>query len=412
MADPAGEPLITTASEIEELVAHLRASGRFAFDTEFVSEETFEPVLCLVQVATSERLVAIDALAVRDLRPFWEVVIDPAVEVVMHAASEDLRICRFQTGKVPRRVFDVQIAAGLVGFGYPLSLGNLMAQTMRVTVTGGETRTDWRRRPLSASQLRYALDDVRYLLDLADLLVVQLAEWGRAAWAESEFAEFMAAIQNRVEEERWRRLPGLNQVNRRGLEIARRLAEWRYGEARRTNRPLRQLLRDDLLVAIAKRQPATRRDLEALRDFNRPHLLSRSSEILSVIAAAQAVGPDALPELPDRHEEGPGLTMVVSLLAAALAQCCAQHKVASGLVGAASDLKNLVRWHGQGQPEDRRPELVQGWRWEVCGATLLGVLAGQVALRVVDPQVDLPVALEPIPPAGDGADPPGTAFER
>jgi len=404
MADPAGESLITTASGLEELVVHLRACGRFAFDTEFVSEETFEPVLCLVQVATRDRLAAIDALALRNLTSFWEVVTDPAVEVIMHAASEDLRICRFQTGRVPRRVFDVQIAAGLVGFGYPLSLGNLMAQTMRVVIAGGETRTDWRRRPLSAPQLRYALDDVRYLLDLADLLSAQLAEWGRTSWAESEFAEFVAAIQNRVEEERWRRLPGLHQLSRRGLEIARRLAEWRFEEARRTNRPLRQLLRDDLLVAIAKRQPATRRDLEALRDFNRPHLLSKSGEILSVIAVAQGVAPDALPEPADRHEEGPGLTMVVSLLTAALAQCCAQHRIASGLVGAASDLKSLVRWHGQGQPEDRRPGLAEGWRREVCGATLLDVLSGRAALRIVDSQSDVPVALEPIPhdDAGQG----------
>jgi ribonuclease D len=396
MADPSVEPLITTTSDLEELVAHLRASGRFAFDTEFVSEETFEPVLCLVQVATRERLAAIDPLAVRDLSSFWEVVIDPDVEVVMHAASEDLRICRFQTGKVPRRVYDVQIAAGLVGFGYPLSLVNLIGQALGITVMGGETRTDWRRRPLSAPQLRYALDDVRYLLDLADSLSGLLADRGRTAWAESEFAHFVDTIQNRVEEERWRRLPGLHQLGRRGLEIARRLAEWRHEEARRTNRPLRQLLRDDLLVAIAKRQPATRRDLEALRDFNRPHLLSKSHEFLGVIAAAQAVPPDRLPEVPDRHEEGPGLTMVVSLLAAALSQCCAQHRVASGLVGASNDLKNLIRWHGQGRPEDRRPELAQGWRQEVCGATLLDVLSGRVALRVVDPQSDVPVALEPI----------------
>jgi ribonuclease D len=402
MADPAGEPLITTASGLEELVAHLRACGRFAFDTEFVSEETYEPVLCLVQVATRERLAAVDALALRDLTSFWGVVNDPAVEVVMHAASEDLRICRFQTGKVPRRVFDVQIAAGLVGYGYPLSLGNLMAQTVRVAVAGGETRTDWRRRPLSAPQLRYALDDVRYLLDVADLLATQLAEWGRTSWAESEFAEFVAAIQNRVEEERWRRLPGLHQLSRRGLEIARRLAEWRFDEARRTNRPLRQLLRDDLLVAIAKRQPATRRDLEALRDFNRPHLLNKSGEILSVIAEAQAVAPEELPEPADRHEEGPGLTMVVSLLAAALAHCCAQHKVASGLVGTVSDLKSLARWHGQGQPNAQRPALVEGWRRAVCGATLLDVLSGRAALRVVDPQSDVPVALEPVPHDNDG----------
>jgi ribonuclease D len=394
MAEPAVLPLITTAAGLEELVAHLRAAGRFAFDTEFVSEETFEPVLCLVQVATRERLTAIDALAVRDLAPLWQLVIDPAVEVVMHAASEDLRICRFQTGTVPRRVYDVQITAGLVGFGYPLSLGNLVSQGLRVAVAGGETRTDWRRRPLSPAQIRYALDDVRYLLDLADLMSVQLAEWGRTGWAENEFAQFSSAIQNRVEEDRWRRLPGLHQLNRRGLEIARRLAAWRFEEARRTNRPLRQLLRDDLLVAIAKRQPATRRDLEALRDFNRPHLLARNGEILAVIAAAGAVPAEELPEPPDRHEEGPGLTMVVSLLAAAMAQCCAQHKVAPGLVGAASDLKSLVRWYTEGQPEDHRPELARGWRHDVCGAALVDVLAGHVALRVTDPRSDVPVTLE------------------
>ena len=135
-----------------------RQPGRFAFDTEFVSEETFEPVLCLIQVATRERLAAVDPLAIRDFSPFWDVVTDPAVEVVMHAASEDLRICRFQTGTVPRRVYDVQIAAGLVGFGYPLSLGNLVSQALadhgrraaRRGPTGGAGRSDPGAAPLRA----------------------------------------------------------------------------------------------------------------------------------------------------------------------------------------------------------------------------------------------------------------------
>lgn len=396
MADATDEPLIATPSALGELVDHLRAAGRFAFDTEFVSEETFEPVLCLIQVATRDRLAVIDPLAIADLSPFWELVIDPTIEVVMHAASEDLRICRFKTGTVPRRVFDVQIAAGLVGFGYPLSLVNLIGQALRITVSGGETRTDWRRRPLSPAQLRYALDDVRYLLDLADLLSAQLKELGRVDWAEDEFAQFVAGIQNRVEEERWRRLPGLHQLNRRGLEAARRLAEWRFLEARRSNRPIRQLLRDDLLVAIAKRQPASRRDLEALRDFNRPHLLSRAADLLAVIASAQLVAHEHLPEPPDRHDDGPGLTMVVNLLAAALAQCCAQAKVAAGLVGTSNDLKDLVRWHSQNCPESSRPDLAEGWRAEVCGKPLLDVLSGRCALRVADPKADVPVVLEPL----------------
>ena len=398
MAETPDIPLITTQAELQELIAQIRERGRFAFDTEFVSEETFEPVLCLVQVATDDRLAAIDPMAFHDFGPFWDVVIDPAVEVVMHAASEDLRICRFQTGKVPRRVFDVQIAAGFVGYGYPLSLGNLVSQTLGESVFGGETRTDWRRRPLSPAQLRYALDDVRYLLPLADIAAeARLKELGREDWVEAELSDFLGNIQNRDEESRWRKLSGLHQLSRRGLEVARRLSEWRTEEARRQNRPIRQVLRDDLLVAIARRQPASRQEIEALRDFNRPHLLSKSSEILARVAQAQAVPAAQLPEHSERHDDGPGVTMIVNLLAAALANCCAQKKVATSLVGTTNDLKELIRWNQQDRPASGRPHLASGWRDEVCGETLLDVLSGRRALRVTDPLSDVPVVVEPVP---------------
>jgi hypothetical protein len=70
--------------------------------------------------------------------------------------------------------------------------------------------------------------------------------------------------------------------------------------------------------------------------------------------------------------------------------------VATALVGVSHDLKELIRWHAQGRPESSRPDLALGWRDDVCGKTLLDVLAGQVALRVVDPQAEVPVALEPV----------------
>ncbi len=396
MPDPVERDLITTATGLDELVKRLRVAGRFAFDTEFVSEDTFEPVLCLVQVATADELVAIDPLAFSDLGPFWDVVNDAEIEVVMHASGEDLRICRFQTGRVPALVFDVQIAAGLVGFGYPLSLGNLVSQATGMSVYGGETRTDWRRRPLSPAQLRYALDDVRYLLPLADQLQERLKSLGRAHWAEDEFRSFLSDIGNRDEEARWRRLPGLHHLNRRGLEVARRLSQWRADEARRINRPVRQVMRDDLLVAIAKRQPLNRPDLEALRDFNRPHLLSKSHELVAVIAQAQGMAPDDLPEHAERHEEGPGVTMIVNVLAAALATCCTEKKVAMSLLGSSADLKELVRWQAGKRPEPDRPFLTRGWRDEVCGETLLNVLSGKSTLRIVDLESDVPVSVEPL----------------
>jgi ribonuclease D len=394
MTEPLPEAMITAPAQLRELVDHLRASGRFAFDTEFVSEDTFEPVLCLIQVATRERLAVIDPLAVRDVSPFWDLVLDPSVQVVMHAAGEDLRICLLKTGSLPRRVFDVQIAAGLAGLNYPLSLVNLVGQVLGINLTGSETRTDWRHRPLSSAQLHYALDDVRYLLDVADHFAERLAQLGRAAWANAEFDDFTESIAQRADEDRWRRLPGLHQLSRRSLEMARRLADWREDQARRENRPLRQVVRDDLLVAIAKRQPRNRRDLEVLRDFNRPALLNRSQEILAIVEQARAIPEDQLPELPARPEEPPGLSTVTNLLSAALAQCCVQNQLAGSLVANVADLKHLVRWHLDGRDDLRRPALLQGWRNELCGPLLIDVLEGRLALRVVDPESEFPVALE------------------
>lgn len=391
------QTLITHPAGLDALVEHLRESRRFALDTEFVSEETFEPVLGLIQVATADRLVAIDPLSLRDLDAFWDVVTDPGVEVVMHAAGEDLRICRAQAGRLPARVVDVQVAAGLVGLSYPISLGNLVGQCLRVSVAGGETRTDWRRRPLSDAQVRYAMDDVRYLLDVADILHEKLAALGRLDWAEQEYRDRLAAVEARDEADRWRRLPGLHQLSRRGLEVARRLWHWRLDQARRSNRPVRQVLRDDLLVSIARRQPSGRKDLEALRDFNRPHLLGKSAEILDLIDEARRLPDDALPEHAARHDDGPGLTMVVNMLAATLNQSCAQNRLAAPLVGSGNDLKDLVRWHLAGRPPDAPPELARGWRGSVCGDELLDVLSGRRALQIVDPDSDIPVRVVPAP---------------
>ena len=407
MAEGSSGEIVTTAAQLSTLVEHLRSSGRFALDTEFVSEDTFEPVLCLLQLATRERLAVIDPLAIRDLGPLWDLVIDPSIEVVMHAAGEDLRICHLKTGALPRRVFDVQIAAGLVGHSYPLSLVNLVSQVLSVSLAGSETRTDWRHRPLSTAQFAYALDDVRHLLDVADHLAARLKDLGRVSWAEAEFEDLVRSVARRADEDRWRRLPGLHHLGPRGLETARRLAEWREDEARRTNRPLRQMLRDDLLVAIAKRQPTNRRGLDALRDFNRPALLKRSDEILDILESARAVPEDQLPELAPRHDELPGLSTTTNLLSAALAQCCAQHEIAGSIVANVADLKEMIRWYVDGRSPSQKPALLDGWRSDFCGQLLLDVIEGRFALRVVEPGSEFPVAIEPVarPPSERGNPP-------
>src|SRR5262245_14499770 len=158
------EQIVTHPEDLPPVCEHLAASRRFGLDTEFVGEETYHPSLCLIQVATEERLILIDPLTVGPLDAFWKLVIDPANLVVVHAGREEVRLCRHGGGQVPGNLFDLQIAAGLVGLPYPLGHGSLVGQVLGVSLSKGETLTEWRRRPLTRAQVRYAFDDVRYLL--------------------------------------------------------------------------------------------------------------------------------------------------------------------------------------------------------------------------------------------------------
>ena len=399
MTDATPEAIITTPAQLKGLVDHLRAIGRFAFDTEFVTEETFEPVLCLIQVATRERLAVIDPLAVRDVEP------------VLGRGSRPVDRGRHARGR--RRPEDLPAAnraAAPARIRRPDRRGTGRAQLSAVAREPGRPgagdqpgrQRDAHRLAASAAQSRpSSITRSTTFGTCSTSPITSPNAW--LTWAERpgprpSLPTFSSRSPSGPTKTAGGGCRDCTSSSRRGLEMARRLAEWREDEARRQNRPLRQVVRDDLLVAIAKRQPTNRRDLEALRDFNRPALLSRSQEILGVLDEARAVPEDQLPELAARPEEPPGLSTVTNLLSAALAQCCAQNQIAGSLVANVADLKHLVRWHLDGRDHSHRPALLEGWRGELCGTLLLDVLEGRLALRVVDPESEFPVALEQIRP--------------
>src|SRR5437660_4371134 len=174
---------VDSPAALTDCCDHLSRCSAFGFDTEFIGEDTFHPRLCLVQVATAERLFVIDPLAVGPLEGFWELVADPARVVVVHAGREEIRMCRHGCGRPPGNLFDLQVAAGLVGLGYPMGHAALVYQLLKVQLSKAETLTDWARRPLTGQQLEYAYDDVRHLLPLWRQLTRQLDKLGRADWA-------------------------------------------------------------------------------------------------------------------------------------------------------------------------------------------------------------------------------------
>src|SRR5437763_2863021 len=269
------ELLGTGPAALAECCAHLAGCEAVGFDTEFVGENTYHPHLCLIQVATPQKLYLIDPLAEpeRDpawLNPFWEVLTDPARTVVVHAGREEARLCELAVGRPPPGLFDVQIAAGLVGYNYPLGHAGLVQQVLRQPVAKGETLTDWRKRPLTRQQVRYAYDDVRYLLALWRELSERLTDLDRLDWAREEFAHFLrrARVENPAVE-KWRKLKGLSRLERRRVAVVRELYEWREALAALNNRPVRTIVRDDLLGEIAKRNPQSEADLAVLRGLPR-----------------------------------------------------------------------------------------------------------------------------------------------
>lgn len=404
------EQLVTHPAQLAACVGQLAAAPLIGFDTEFVGEDAYRPELCLVQVSTAEALYVIDPFTCGPLDAFWELFHDPDRAIVVHAGREDVRMCHFQSGRAPANVFDVQIAAGLVGMTYPIGYAGLVHDLLRQRMQKGETLTDWRKRPLTPAQVRYAYDDVRYLLPAHKKLTDRLRRHKRLEWAREEFAAAVAkAVSSDAAVERWRKIKGIGALDRRGLAVAREVYGWRDRFAERINRPPRFIMRDDLLVEIARRAPARADDLQALRGVPR----NQEEPILEAVRRAQALPAAECPEPETRDNDPPNVVLLANLLAVVLNDYCGRNRLASNLVATGADLRAVVRSRTFDEPLPDVP-LNRGWRARAVLPELLALLTGETAIRVADPKAADPlelVELEPEegdePPDGDGADEPG-----
>ncbi|MBM4090200.1 MAG: ribonuclease D, partial [Planctomycetes bacterium] len=210
---------IDTDEGLGEFCDAIAGVPSIALDTEFVSEDRYFPELCLVQVAAGERHAVIDSLAIAHLDPFWRLVATPGRTVIVHAGREEHRFCRRAVGQGLATWFDTQIASGLIGLEYPASYATLIQKLLGKSLGKGETRTDWRRRPLSARQLEYALQDVVYLEPLHGEISSRLKTLDRDAWLAAELAAYQDRWEQEETAERWRRVAGISGLTARQLAV-------------------------------------------------------------------------------------------------------------------------------------------------------------------------------------------------
>lgn len=378
---PETHVLVTDAAGVRAVVDAIGSSGRFAFDAEFIGEDAYAAEICLIQAATPDAVYLIDPLTGVDLASFWSTVTDGSIETVVHAGLEDLTICYQHVGQAPRRVFDVQVAAGLVGLDYPMSLSRLARATLGVRLHKSQTLTDWRKRPLSAEQLDYAVQDVVYVLAIRDALGRKLGALDRHDWADEEFARFSdeRLYQPRAEL-LVRRVKGAGTLDGRALAIAQEVAVERDRLAKEFNRPPRVLLKDHLVVAMARHGWAKPSELKSLRG------MTLTGWPLQRICAAVQRGLDvpegAVPEPSNKDEDTPWEGSLCRFLTAVLHDYCRCQDVSFQLMGSNRDVRAEVLAHTRGAETVGPGALGGGWRNRFAGKMIGDILSGTCSIRV------------------------------
>jgi ribonuclease D len=373
-------PLITKTNDLKALVDRLAKQPFIAVDTEFMRENTYWPDLCLIQVASTDEAAAIDPKADEiELKPLLDLfVANEDVLKVFHAGGQDLEIIHNLTGKVPRSLFDTQIAAMALGHGEQIGYSNLIESLLGHSLDKGARFTDWSRRPLDKRQIDYAIADVTHLATIFPRMVDKLKKTGRGAWLDEEMERLADPSSFAfAPEDAWKRLK-LPSRNPAVLGRLRALAAWRETEARSKNLPRGRIVKDDTLTEIVLHPPKNQDDLGRIRGLSAGW---RNNDIgARLIAALGAAKPLEHDELPDREPKRPGLTkdaaLVSDLLKLLLKIRSKEAGVAARLIARSDDLEALAAG------VRKNLNILSGWRYEEFGKDALDLVEGRLAFAI------------------------------
>jgi ribonuclease D len=360
MTTPIAEPGALAA----RLAAHAGASS-IGVDTEFLRERTYFAQLCLVQLCAADECLCIDTLALQDLSPLQSLFANAAIVKVLHAARQDLEVLWPAAGPV-RAVYDTQVAAALTGLPPQTGYAELVSRLLNVQLAKAHTRTDWSRRPLSAEQVEYALDDVRYLLPLRDMLDRRLQELGRSDWFAEEMQEVAAANDYAIDPvNAWQRLKGLAELDEDRRRLAQLLGAWRERRAISSNRPRGWLLPDAALRDIVFRVPRTESELAGISELPDGIRNNSGAQLLQLVAEARI--PDPPPPLPQRRRPDDAWINTLNRLADIAKSGARELDLAPEMLATRRELELLA-----GGARDVGP--LHGWRRAVIGERLLSAL--------------------------------------
>lgn len=377
--------IINKTDALAQACAKMAQSDFLTIDTEFIRETTFWPELCLIQMATPDHEAIVDPLSKGlDLTPFFELMADRSVVKVFHAARQDIEIIYHLGNLIPHPIFDTQVAAMVCGFGDSVSYDQLVQRTSGAQIDKSSRFTDWRQRPLSDKQLKYALADVTHLRDVYLNLRERLDAEGRAHWVKEEMDILESPDTYDLHpDDAWRRLR-MRVRKPRELAIMKSVAAWREREARERDVPRRRVLKDDAIYEIAQQQPTDTVALGKLRSIARGWERSQAGHaVVQAVESAMALPKDELPRLPRPTQPPEGAAAASELLKVLLKLTTEKFGVAPKIIANSDDLDRLAA-----EGENAEIGALKGWRRELFGDKALQLMRGEMALRFVNRKIE------------------------
>jgi ribonuclease D len=375
--------LVTSTSDLAQICQRLVTAEFITVDTEFMREQTFWPELCLVQIASDTVEAVVDPLAAGiELAPFYELMANPGVTKVFHAARQDIEIMYSEAGLIPAPIFDTQVAASVCGYGDSVSYVNLVKDITGQDIDKSSRFTDWSRRPLTDKQLVYALGDVTHLRDVYRHLKTKLDATGRTSWLSEEMADLThpETYETRPEDA-WKRLK-MRTKNRKSFGVLIELAAWRERIAQAQNVPRSRVLRDEALYDIANQMPTTAEQLGGLRTLSDGFSRSqRAREIIEAVKAGMERDPKSLPPMNHARQVSAEAGATIELLKVLLKAAAAKNGVAPRLIADAEELERIAA--------ENEPDVLalKGWRRQLFGEDALKLKRGELALTLAGGEV-------------------------
>ena len=373
---------IQTTKELRLFINQLGDIDWVALDTEFLRERTYYAKLCLIQIEANGFRACIDPLSISDFSPLIEVLNNPSITKVFHAAHQDLEIFLQLTGKVPSPIFDTQVAAAVLGYGDQMGYARLIEQMLGISLSKTQSRTDWARRPLNKAQLEYAIDDVRYLAKIYPTMLDSLKQKKRLDWLKKDFTNAVNPDTYAIKaKERWKKVRGNQILKRSQLAILAELAAWREVQAEKNNRPRKWIISDDILLELARQKPLTTHEILEIRGLQSDKMKRFHNILLKLIKKGTQSLEQDWPQVTRSKKPNIQQMVLIDLLMLVLQIQAKKHGISPSVIATKKQVANMILSGSHVLSND--------WRGDLVNKEFYNVISGEDAILVQNNQVTI-----------------------